>query len=284
MLFPSVSNAKAEATVSAFELKANGINYRIFTSEPVGVAPATGFPVIYLLDGNTTFPLAQKWLAENDDIQAVLVGIGYPIDNRNEIIRLRYFDLTPETPADLVPSRDGKPAPRTGGRDAFHAFVQKTVRSEIERRFPIDRSRQTLFGHSLSGLFTLQAMFDQPNDFQIYSAADPSIWWNNRSVLKHKDAFVSTRNNTSPTIRLFIETSGKRVNREGQTAQLAMKMDTLRGGPSGSDIYAELSRLPGIHASYKLLADESHGSMLPFVVNDTLDYALRVQTSNLTKK
>ena len=267
--------------MASFDTQANGVSYRIFTAAPAETAPDDGYPVVYMVDGNRMLPIAAKLMAENPAIKAVFVGIGYPTDNPEEIIRLRYFDLTPPTPDDLVPAHFN--VPKTGGRDAFFDFIAQRVKPEIEQRFRIDGNRQALFGHSLGGLFTLYALFNHTGSFQTYSAADPSIWWNNRSILADKDRFVSAFSAKPHPLRLLIETSGKRGQRPGQNKQDIERMKTLRGGPSGSDIYAELSKLPRMDIAYRRFDNESHGSMIPLTVEDSLNFILLGQSPEPTK-
>lgn len=271
-IFTASTVQAAEPVTSSFDMEANGIAYRIFTAVPKEAAPKGGYPVIYMVDGNRMLPIAARRMAENPALKAVFVGIGYPTDNQEEIVRLRYFDLTPPTPDDLIPVHFN--VPKTGGRDAFFDFIDNQVKPEIEKRFKIDEDRQALFGHSLGGLFTLYALFNHTASFQSYSAADPSIWWNNRSILKDKDQFIASFKHAPRPIRLLIETSGKRGSRPGQTKQEDDRLKKLRGGPSGADIFKELSELPQMDAAFRRFDDESHGSMIPLTVEDSLNFIL----------
>jgi uncharacterized protein len=141
-----------------FELtpKAGGAPYVIQLSLPAGPAPATGYPVVYLLDAATTFGT----LADIAHFQAlffaptVVVGVRYP--DPFEVSR-RGADSTPP------------------GADVFLAFLVQDVRTELTKRVKIDLTRQALFGHSLSGLFALHVAFTQPQHFDTYVAGDPSI-------------------------------------------------------------------------------------------------------------
>ncbi|PLP56321.1 esterase [Mesorhizobium loti] len=243
---------------------------KIFLSVPDGPPPSTGYPVVYLIDGNTTFALAQEVLAKEPDMRAVLVGIGYPSDDRSEIVRLRFFDLTPLTPAALIPP--GMNAPKTGGADSFRDFLEATLKPEVERRVPIDRTRQTLFGHSLGGLFALHVLFSKPDAFQTYIAADPSIWWNGRSILNEMEQFLRDPSSGEGK-KLLIETSGKRAQRPGADATTLKRIETLRSGPNGHDVHEAL-KASGLALGYRQFSDESHGSMLPFSVTDALRFSL----------
>ncbi len=278
----STVQAKDPVTAS-FDMEANGVAYRIFTAAPAEAALETGFPVVYMIDGNRMLPIAARLMAQNPALKAVFVGIGYPTDDPEEIIRLRYFDLTPPTPDDLIPAHFN--VPKTGGRDAFFNFLETQVKPEIGKRFSIDKSRQALFGHSLGGLFTLYALFNHTDSFQAYSAADPSIWWNNRSILADKDRFMAAFKTAPHPIRLLIETSGKRGERRpGVAKEDKARMEKLRGGPSGADVHAELSKLPQMETAFRRFNNESHGSMIPLTVEDSLDFILLGQNPNPTEE
>ncbi len=271
-LFLVSSVHAAEPVTASFDMEANGIAYRIFTAAPAEPAPENGYPVIYMFDGNRMLPIAAKLMAENAALKAVFVGIGYPTQERDEIVKLRYFDFTPPTPQELIPAHSADI--KTGGRDAFFQFIEGPVKAEIEKRFQIDKSRQALFGHSLGGLFTLYALFNHSDSFQAFAAADPSIWWNDRSILKDKDRFVSAFTVNPHPIRLLLESSGKRTRHPRQSNEDVERLKNLRGGPSGKDIYAELSKLPQMETGFHRFDDENHGSMIPLTVRDSLNFIL----------
>ena len=268
----SASAHAQTARVSSFDLQANGIDYRIFVAAPSEKAPAGGFPVVYMTDGNRMLPIAAKLMEKDPKLNAVYVGIGYPTEDKDEIVRLRYFDLTPPTPDELIPVQTN--IPKTGGRDAFFDFINHQVKAEIEKRFVIDKGKQSLFGHSLGGLFTLYALFNHSDSFQTYASADPSIWWNGRSILADKDQFVKEFKANPRPIRLLIENSGKRGERPGQSKEDTERLKKLRGGPSGADIQTELKQLQEFEVAYRRFDNESHGSMIPLTVEDSLRFIL----------
>lgn len=270
LLAPSAQ--AAEPVMTHFDMEANGIAYRIFTAAPAEPAPENGYPVVYMVDGNRMLPIAAKRMAENTALKAVFVGIGYPTNERDEIVKLRYFDFTPPTPQNFIPARSA--GTKTGGRDAFFQFIENQVKPEIEKRFPIDKSKQALFGHSLGGLFTLYALFNHSDSFQAYAAADPSIWWNGGSILKDKNRFITTFSASPQPIRMLIESSGKRTRHKGQSNEDVERLKKLRGGPSGKDIYEELSKLPQMETAFHRFDDENHGSMIPLTVRDSLNFIL----------
>lgn len=135
--------------------KAGGLPYVIQISLPAGAAPAAGYPVVYLMDAGTAFGTLAD-IAHYQELfftPAVVVGVSYPDP----------FEV--QRRGDFVPP----------GIETFLPFLVQEVRAEVASRVKIDTTRQALFGHSLSALFVLQVLFAQPEAFDTYVAADPSI-------------------------------------------------------------------------------------------------------------
>ncbi|MGQ9371046.1 alpha/beta hydrolase [Azospirillum sp. A39] len=266
--------------VETFDLRSGrtGENYRIFLVRPAVPAPPGGHPVIYLLDGNATVPMmeaARESPAMAAFRDAVIVGVGYPVDGPFDVVR-RYRDLTPPTPPELMPPlRDGGAPPATGGEDDFLAFLETGVRPAVEARVPVDRGRQTLFGHSLAGRFVLHVLFTRGALFQTYVAADPSVWWNGRSILGEMAAFLdrARTERTAISASLLIETSGRKAQRPDVAAETAERLIRLRSGENGRDVAAALAGVPGLTVSFRTFAEETHGGMLPLAVADALPFA-----------
>ena len=101
---PAAAETVAAVTVrnsAEFALSnVEGYAYRIQVSLPLQPAPAEGFPVLYVLDGNSVFGTVtdmvrvQSRFPQDTGIPpAIVVGIGYPIDGPFDPVR-RVFDLT----------------------------------------------------------------------------------------------------------------------------------------------------------------------------------------------
>lgn len=110
---------------------------------PLNADPATAYPVLYLLDGNATFPKASPALNRPMPGNAILVGIGYPTDDQPEFRRRRFVDLTPSV--SKAPLPDGL---KTGGGDAFFRVIEEEVKPFVMARYHVDRTKQTIYGHS----------------------------------------------------------------------------------------------------------------------------------------
>lgn len=181
--------------------------YRIFVAPPRGPVPEGGWPVMYHPDGNTNFPLlvAATDGQALDQRPSLLVGIGYPNADRMVLRSRRTFDLTfPADEAWLKTTSGPLSNMKSGGCGPFLQFIQEELKPEIERRFPVNRSRQTLFGHSFGGLFTLHTMLTQPESFQTYVASSPSLWWNAGSLKSVEEEFITTHTGKTLNIRLLV--------------------------------------------------------------------------------
>lgn len=132
--------------------------------------------MLYVLDGNTTFPLAVstlRFLELYDEIEPVaVVGIGFPVDSAamRQTMPERTRDFTPtENPAFwdhfLEQNPDGPAYQGSGGSDAFLRFLVDELTPLVERRCPVASERTALHGHSFGGLFALHTLFTEPPAF-----------------------------------------------------------------------------------------------------------------------
>jgi predicted alpha/beta superfamily hydrolase len=175
--------------------KISGRTYRIFVYNPAAPAPPDGYPVVVVTDGNLMFPLAATLSAAfslSGGKTALVVGIGYPGDDVMAAFSQRNRDLTPPTPLSRIRRIPGLPPPSLenfGGSKQFSRFIIEELRPAIAAAYPVDGKDETLFGHSLGGLFTLNVLFKHPKSFRNFVASSPSIWWNRRSLLKGEPAF-----------------------------------------------------------------------------------------------
>lgn len=118
----------------------------------------------------------------------------------------RCYDFTPSVISkDAALKPDGKPWPKTGGAHHFFTFIEEELKPQIEKNFEIDKGKQTLFGHSLGGLFALHILFTNINAFQNYFISSPSIWWNNQSVLEKEGNLINELNKAKVKTGVFLQ-------------------------------------------------------------------------------
>jgi predicted alpha/beta superfamily hydrolase len=192
---PTTAPGYTMPDTEVFDLTArdDGQIYRIFVSRPTQPAPADGYPVLYVLDANAIFAgFAGERRIEEFAKQAgggvIIVGIGYPTDQPYDMQR-RLYDLTPAWPARMPPSQAAMAGMKAGGSDHFARFLLDQLFAEVASRYRVAAHRQSLFGHSLGGLFALHMLYTRPTAFEAIIAASPSQWWNDQAILSEERLF-----------------------------------------------------------------------------------------------
>lgn len=225
-------------------------HYKIQIGTPNRPAPARGHPVIYMVDGN-----AAMASIDVDDLKAisalsapVLVAIGYDTEARHDVIA-RAFDYTPPVTENGVSKPVEVRGRSGGGADIFLDYIETHIKPAVEEREPIDRSRQTLWGHSYGGLFALHTLFTHPVLYQRYEAGAPSLWWYDGILVKTAQAFDTT---LAKDKRIAIMVGGQRRS---------TSMSNAAAQWSAQDMAKHLQDA-GLNVSYENFSDLNHGQML----------------------
>ena len=186
--------------------------YRVMIAAAGAPTPGTGYPVIYVLDGNGVFGAVRdevrRQAVTSYEIPALVVAIGYPGEapwNDEQ----RKHDLTPAIPGvTRITGPGGGEIKGTGGADAFLEFLLRVVKPAVESRYPVDLHRQALIGHSFGGLFTLHTFFTRPEAFQFFVAMSPSIWFADHFILKEEESYRQRFPQARDGARLLITVGG----------------------------------------------------------------------------
>lgn len=255
--------------------KLTGRTYRIYVAKPFGPAPKAGWPVITVLDADVTFATvaAQNLLRmSTGQSAAVIVGVAYP--DALAAIKLRSRDLTPTPPLpDSEDAKAGKPE-GFGGATLFHRFLIEELRPQVAALAPVDAGNQTLIGYSLGGLFALGVLFDSPQAYRTIVAGSPSIWWNNRELLKKEAGFAAAVRAGTVTTRVLItsaqwEQSNDAPDLPGDPAKRTAAISAMASYAmvdNARDLAARLAALPGragYRVRYVLFPEETHLTSIP---------------------
>lgn len=236
--------------------------WRVTLGIPTGKAPAAGFPALWMLDGNGA-------LIEFDDSvleelartsPSLLVFVGY--DN---LLRID----SPARTRDYTPAADeGENGVLAGGgADAFLETLERQIRPEVARRAAFDGNRQTLWGHSLGGLFVLHALYTRSGAFQTYAPASPSLWWRQGMLLGAPEQQFIANNAGHPARVLLMLGGGERTpdfsNRDMSNPRVQAHLKRVSGAPSGAaaELGRRLQQVPGLQAEYIEFDGLSHGPM-----------------------
>ncbi len=195
-----------------------GDEFHLMVHFPEGYDTAkTAFPVLYVLDGDNDFPYAIEVLGllkgECGIREPLLVGIGYGAtigSPGNERIR----DFSPTANKDM---------PGTGGGPEFLQFLEQEVFPLIESNYKVTRHR-SLYGYSFGGLFCAYALFQKPELFKQILIGSPSLWFDDRKILRMEAAYAQKHQDLP--LKVFLEAGS--LEGEGQVGPTQSLAQSLR--------------------------------------------------------
>lgn len=117
--------------------------------------------------------------------RVVVAGLGWDASTSRDVTLRRAQALTPSAgtfPVGVVPA--STEPPQSGGAPAYLAQLADTVLPLLHRTYRVDPTQRTLVGHSFSGLFGLFTLLQRPELFTRYLLASPSVWWDDRVILR----------------------------------------------------------------------------------------------------
>ena len=182
----------------------NGQDYRLMISAPVKTEPGRVYPVLYVLDGNWYFRAASDtatW-GSGPFEPAIIVGVGYPTDDYDEVRRRRTIDMSVKTDAKMWPKGSGQ-------CDEFLRVMEEEIKPLVASRYPVDSARQMLYGKSLGGLAVLRALLRNPTAYSTYIAASPAIWQGDNAVLADEPAFSARARTGALNLKILITSASE---------------------------------------------------------------------------
>jgi predicted alpha/beta superfamily hydrolase len=272
---------------------AQGRSYRLLISVPNAPAPAKGYPVLYVLDGDGWFGPAVDIvrMREYEKLApAIVVGVGYPSHAFFDA-EGRSYDFT--LPGSADPDFDGI---KLGGADEFLSFLTDTLKPWVKAHYKVDPNTQILFGHSLGGSFVLHALFKVPESFNVFLAASPDIPFAKRIALKEEPAFEANPARTTPRVMVTVGSLESHPSPAlmddyrryftrhpeaipGETVdQVIAEMFTDKSGyDKADDTQQTTDRLAksGVHATFVEFDGEEHMSAAISALNRGIPFALR---------
>lgn len=229
----------------------SGRLYQVFVQLPpsYGSDPERHYPVLYVTDADYAFPVIRQIARRvnlNDPLveEFILVGLSYAVGEGGARSRAR--DYTP------VPIND-----RTGGGEAYQAYLRTQVLPFIEGRFSADPARRIFMGHSYGGLLGAQILFSDPEMFDGYLLGSPSFWFADQVMMQREAEYARTNTDLPARIYMYIgefEVPGVERRRNiydmvGDNARFAARLQSRN--------YQSLS------LSSEVLNDEDHLTVAP---------------------
>lgn len=195
---PRVSIPNTE--LRALKSSATGRDYDLYVHLPDGYARGTEkkYPIVYVLDGQWDFKLLASIYGglRYDQVvpELIVVGVTYSGESPN-YGALRAMDYTPTSVKNI---------PGSGDAPKFLAFFKTELIPFIEANYPTDPSRRVLLGSSYGGLFTLYAMFSDPELFRSYVAVSPDGPYDDRYGFEQEAAYARKRRDLPVNLYLAV--------------------------------------------------------------------------------
>ena len=219
-----------------------GTEYVIYVEAPKKNEPKKPWPAVLFMDGDDQFSAAvaayREALADGIVPPTLLVGVGYGASYAKPENK-RGRDYTPTPHSD---------EPTSGGAAQFTAFLAETLWPELAKRYPVDKKQRGIAGHSLGSLLVLYALWQEPLFFTHYLASAPSIWWDNRGILKI--AARRRARKSALSARLFLSVGEK--DSPSMTGDLALLEQQLGAKP-----------FSGLDLTIRRFARKNHFNVLP---------------------
>jgi predicted alpha/beta superfamily hydrolase len=153
------------------------------------------YPVVYMQDGqNLADP--ERAFAGTWDLPRAMAELA---SRGREAIVVGIPNLGEERIREYTPFVDAKAG--GGDGDAYLAFMERTLKPLVDRRFRTRPERETtgVFGSSLGGLISLYAFFRAPETFGFAGAMSPSLWFAGRAMLSYVER------DGAPPGRLYVD-------------------------------------------------------------------------------
>lgn len=262
-----------------------GQRYRILIGLPHKAALAGGYPVLWALDGLASFPFMEvvrpRPPAANESTQwrqkigeepaGLIVAVGYASGDAIDV-HARALDYTPKVTGKTGDNFSSK----HGGADAFLRFLTEELRPLLARYFPMHPQKNTLFGFSYGGLFALHAFSTQPQHFQRYWAASPSLWFGESLTMKELPQRLRTLHSGQGVNRVVVTVGLDEQYPASFSSPEAKQRLRARTMVDNAELFARLltdTAPAGLQVQFQKLAAHDHQDMLMHGARRVVDFA-----------
>lgn len=162
-------------------------------------SPAVRLPVLYMPDGG----IAEDFLHVMGLVQ---VSVGNGTMRPFLLVGIENTERRRDMTGPTGNAEDRKIAARVGGSAEFRRFIRDELMPQVRQRYRTT-GETAVVGESLAGLFVVETLVLEPDLFDTYVAIDPSLWWNDRHLLRIAAERLRARPARQKT--LFLASSGE---------------------------------------------------------------------------
>ncbi len=263
-------------------LSSGGRRYQVWVDVPrsygSGSQDSSGkrYPVVFVTDASYAFPIVRSIRnllgAKGQNIEDfILVGLDHAEGDTSKAGRSR--DYTPSNPLNdpLLTAKDSSLYGQAhyGEAAAFRDYIEREVFPLIANQYRADMQRKVYVGHSFGGLFGAFVLVTKPTMFQAYILGSPSLWFDDRMILRIEESYASHRHDLLARVIMY-----------------AGSYETIRPEPryfKNTDLIRDMQsfernmqsrRYPHLQIESRVIPDEDHLSVFPALVSRGLLWAL----------
>ena len=189
-IFPAISQKSEKITIGSVERIYSRVlkeKRTIWVYNPgSGQATTEHYPVLYLLDAEDHFYSTVGMIKQMSGRWPGMIVVGITNTNRDRDLKPAIVDI------------NGLVDLHSGGGGNFMNFIEQELIPHIDSIYPTAPYR-IFSGHSLGGLTVINTLLNNTALFNAYIAIDPSLWWNNQSLVQQatKEFMIKKFNNIS---------------------------------------------------------------------------------------
>jgi predicted alpha/beta superfamily hydrolase len=260
----------------AFDVtSADGAAFRILVGLPASYdAGERAYPVLYVLDGETFFPLVHQLALLRASVgelqEVVVVGIDATLDDppgKHGARRMYEFTAAEwDTSSYTYREQEAMLALtgetlRLGGAPGLLRFLGGELQPFVCERYRVDADDQGLFGCSGGGSFVGYALFQEPRSFRRYIAASPGFYFNDFGVLRWEAGYAAAHDDLPVTLYL-----GAGSEEAKQYAAIPILSGTVQLAEA-----LQRRRYPGLQLHLEVLDHKNHFTAATDVIQRGLE-------------
>lgn len=234
----------------------SGTEHRITVSLPFRYERLDSAPLVVCLDGAWIHGAARDasrvMSMGGDAPEAIVVGVEFTSTSMGEYLRerTRWYTPTPWVPPERIGVK-GLTAEECGKADVMRAFLRDQLLPRLAGDYRIDET--WVVGHSFSALCALSALLAEPNLFDKWLLASPSVWWDDRAILGIEAAHAEANDDLPTTV--FMSAGSHEDADDDESLHMRSNVEELVATLRGRNH-------PGLRLETAILDGENHNSVI----------------------
>jgi uncharacterized protein len=238
------TKAQVNTQITTIFSKRVNDSFELYVTTSQSFNKEKAYNVVYYCDANLK---SGKQLREQINLpqnskaieNTLFVGVGH-IGNFH-VLRRRDFILPEIKNGDTIGS-----SPNYGQTENFYQFLKQELIPTINSTYKTNTDNNSIFGHSLGGLFAFYCLFKNETVFKSYYALSPALWIDHYSIYNFNK--LSAKNNTAKNI--YFSAGGLEI------------MNHIKKGTDEMKGFLNEKKYSNINFSYEIHKNRTHNSQV----------------------